>query len=246
MDWSLKRPVRGARTPFTNPSTFLISHTTPHHPQAPPQPSRPKPQPPTLAPQASSLTPQAPPPHPRVPYLRMGRAHTNLTRWRWTRRSSRPPSLILRQHPIDQWRRGQPFVTWALAFMVGIACGMWLPWTGAWLTVATPLLAVTFVWLIRGRRCAAMCWGMLALVALAAGWSAQSIHHVAPDHVGAIWATSRNSRRSPAPSSASLMKQAPIAGRSASSVMPTPPRCLSCPSIRSCATPSPFMPRANC
>jgi competence protein ComEC len=88
-----------------------------------------------------------------------------------------------RQQREASLRRAWPVVVLALTWMAGIVLGRWLPTVWVW----APLAAVTFLgmsyWLWRRRDWPARCWGLLAVLALAAGWFVVSTEHVPADHI---------------------------------------------------------------
>jgi len=75
-------------------------------------------------------------------------------------------------HAADQLRRGRPFVTLAAGVIVGTALGIALPAAWAWLALALVPMAGTLWMIRRGEARAALRWGWLVVVPIAAGWAA--------------------------------------------------------------------------
>lgn len=99
----------------------------------------------------------------------------------------RPPSA---EYALDQLRRGRVFVVLALMVMAGVVLGAWQPRGGLWLAVALGPMAAMGAMLWRahraddaGARRAAMCWGLVAVVMLMAGWTALRTTHVSEHHI---------------------------------------------------------------
>ncbi|MEX0653721.1 MAG: ComEC/Rec2 family competence protein [Phycisphaeraceae bacterium] len=77
-------------------------------------------------------------------------------------------------------REAWPFVALALACITGITLGHWLPWGGLWLAAAGGALTGMATMLGRGRRPAALRWGLIATVALMAAWHLWQAQPVTP------------------------------------------------------------------
>jgi competence protein ComEC len=69
------------------------------------------------------------------------------------------------------------------AWMAGIALGRWMGSLWLWGPLAVAAAGVMGWWLWRGRDWPARCWGLVAVVAIGAGWYAAHTHYVAAGHI---------------------------------------------------------------